>query len=66
MHGYDGGCWGWDGHDKRRKGAIMKVAVVHRCKGGKETTINKIITTMPMAASSYDAAIAADEPRQRT
>jgi hypothetical protein len=33
---------------------------------GPETTINKIINTLPMAASSNDAAIAADEPHQHT
>jgi hypothetical protein len=24
----------WDGHNKRRKGAIIKLMVGHRCKGG--------------------------------
>jgi hypothetical protein len=64
MQGYDSGCCGWDGNNKRRKGAIVKVMVVHRCKGGGGTTINKNITTFPIAASSYNAAIAANEPRR--
>ncbi len=38
MKGYDCGRCGWDGHDKRRKGAIVKVMVRHKCKGGGETT----------------------------
>jgi hypothetical protein len=43
----------------------MMVMVGHRCKSGGETTNNKNITTLPKAASSYNAAIAANELRQR-